>query len=150
MIRFLKIAFITGMGTGYIPIAPATFSCIISIVIWYFLVDFPLIYWAIFTNLFLWGLIISNEFVREWGKDPRRIVIDEYASFLLPLYFVPKKIFPLIIVFFLFRIFDLVKPPPLKQLERFPGATGIMLDDLGAGIYTALIIIIIRYFLKIF
>lgn len=138
------------MGTGYIPIAPATFSCIISIVIWYFLVDFPLIYWAIFTNLFLWGLIISNEFVREWGKDPRRIVIDEYASFLLPLYFVPKKIFPLIIVFFLFRIFDLVKPPPLKQLERFPGATGIMLDDLGAGIYTALIIIIIRYFLKIF
>lgn len=96
-------------------------------------------------NLFIWGLIISQEFVKEWGKDPRKIVVDEYATLLLPLYFVPKRILPLVIAFVLFRIFDVIKPPPLRQMERLPGAWGIMLDDLGSAIYTALIIVIIKF-----
>ncbi len=146
MIRFLKIGFITGLGTGYIPIAPATFACCISVLFWYFLVDFPLIYWAVFVNLFIWGLVISQEFVKEWGKDPRKIVVDEYTTMLLPLYFVPKIILPLMIVFVLFRLLDVIKPPPLRQLEKLSGAWGIMLDDLGAAIYTALIIIVLRFF----
>ncbi len=145
MVRLLKIGFITGLGTGYIPIAPATFGCLISVIIWYFLVDFPLIYWAVFLNLFIWGMVISQEFVKDWGKDPRKIVVDEYATLLLPLYFVPKRILPLVLVFILFRIFDVIKPPPLREFENLPGAWGIMLDDLGAGIYTALIIIILKF-----
>ncbi|MEO0094766.1 MAG: phosphatidylglycerophosphatase A [candidate division WOR-3 bacterium] len=145
MIKILKIGFITGWGTGYIPIAPATFGCVLSVIIWYLLVDFPLIYWAVFINLFVWGLVISQEFVKEWGKDPRKIVVDEYATLLLPLYFVPKRILPLVIAFVLFRIFDVIKPPPLRQLERLPGAWGIMLDDLGSAIYTTLIIVILKF-----
>ncbi len=144
MIRILKAGFITGLGTGYIPIAPATFSCLISILLWFFLIDLPLIYWAVFVNLFIWGLIISQEFVKEWGKDPRRIVVDEYATFLLPLYFIPKKILPLSIAFVLFRVLDVIKPPPLRQLEKLPGAWGIMLDDLGAGLYTTIIVLILQ------
>lgn len=97
-------------------------------------------------NLFIWGLVISQEFVKEWGKDPRKIVVDEYTTLLLPLYFVPKRILPLVIVFVLFRLLDVIKPPPLRQLEKLSGAWGIMLDDLGAAIYTALIIIVLRFF----
>lgn len=147
--KFLKIGLLTGCGLGYLPIAPATFGCLISIVIWYFLADYPFIYFGIFINLFVWGLIISNEFTKEWGSDPQKIVIDEYSTLLLPLYFVPKNIVFLFIAFFLFRIFDVLKPPPLRQLEKFPGAWGIMLDDLGAGIYTTIIIVIIQYIFKV-
>jgi len=145
MIRILKVGLITGLGTGYISIAPASFSCLISILLWFFLIDFPLIYWAVFVNLFIWGLVISQEFIKEWGKDPRKIVVDEYATFLLPLYFIPKMILPLLIAFLLFRAFDVIKPPPLRQLEKLPGAWGIMLDDLGAAVYTTIIIIVLSF-----
>jgi len=147
--RFLKVGLLTGCGLGYLPVAPATFGCLLSIVIWYFLVDYPLVYFAVFINLFLWGLIISNEFVGEWGRDPRKIVIDEYATLLLPLYFVPKKILPLLIGFVLFRIIDIWKPPPLRQLEKLPGAWGIMLDDLCAALYTTFFIIILFKLFKL-
>ena len=147
--KFLKIALITGLGLGYIPVAPATFGCLLSVIIWYTLVGYPLLYWAIFANLFLWGLLISNEFVNEWGRDPRRIVIDEYACLLIPLFFTPNRILPLLITFAVFRVFDVLKPPPLRSLERFPGAWGIMLDDLGAAIYTLLVVIVLFLIFKI-
>ncbi|MGQ9464918.1 MAG: phosphatidylglycerophosphatase A family protein [bacterium] len=146
--RLLKIALLTGCGLGYLPVAPATFGCLISIIIWYFFVDYRLIYFAIFVTLFLWGLIISNEYTKKWGDDPRHIVIDEYTALLLPLSIVSKHFGHLIIAFILFRIFDVLKPFPLRQLERLAGAWGIMLDDLGAAIYTIIIYaIIFRTFL---
>jgi phosphatidylglycerophosphatase A len=144
--RLLKIGLITGFGLGYIPIAPATFGCLISVVVWYFFVGVPFIYFAIFLNLFLWGLIISDEFVKEWGNDPGKIVIDEYSTFLLPLYFVPRRVLPVVIAFVLFRFFDILKPPPLRQLEKIGGAWGIMLDDLGAAVYTTIIMIALLFF----
>ena len=54
----------------------------------------------------------------------------------MPLYFTPQKLVPLLITFLLFRFFDIVKPPPLKSLEHVPGGWGVMLDDLGAAVYT--------------
>lgn len=147
--RLFKIGLLTGFGLGYLPLAPATFGCLISIVVWYFISDYPFLYFGIFINLFLWGLIISNEFAKEWGKDPRRIVIDEYAALLLPLYFVPKNFVFFLIAFLFFRIFDILKPPPLRQLERLSGAWGIMLDDLGAAIYTTILIVIIKSIIKV-
>jgi phosphatidylglycerophosphatase A len=83
---------------------------------------------------------------QEWGKDPRRIVIDEYASILIPLYFTPLRIQPLLVTFFLFRIFDIVKPSPIRNLEKLKGGWGIMLDDLLAAVYTTIIIIVLKIF----
>ncbi len=128
---------------GYSPIAPATCSCLISIVIWYFLLSFKIVYIVVAVLLFAVGVIISNDLTKSWGKDPHKIVIDEYASFLLPLYFTPKRIIPLIITFLLFRIFDIIKPPPLRRLENVPYGWGVMLDDLGAALYTTVVVIII-------
>ncbi|MCX7995288.1 MAG: phosphatidylglycerophosphatase A [candidate division WOR-3 bacterium] len=148
IIKILKIGFVTGLGTGFIPVAPATFACLISVVIWFFLIDFVYIYWAVLANLLVWGLIISHEWRKVWCKDPRKIVIDEYAALLLSLYFVPKKIISLVFAFILFRILDAVKPPPLRQLEKLPGAWGIMLDDLGAAIYTLFVFKILKFFFE--
>jgi len=128
---------------GYLPVAPATFASIISIVIWYFLLPYKVIYIAVAVILFVVGIILSKEFTTLWGKDPRQVVIDEYASLLLPLYFTPRRIIPLVITFALFRFFDILKPPPLRRLEDVPGGWGIMLDDLGAAIYSTIIILII-------
>jgi phosphatidylglycerophosphatase A len=128
---------------GYMPVAPATASCVISVIIWYFLIPFRPIYVAVAIVLFVLGVVISDSLTSSWGKDPRTIVIDEYACLLFPLYFTPKRLIPLIITFLLFRIFDILKPPPIKALEHLRGGWGVMLDDLGAAIYTTIIIVII-------
>jgi phosphatidylglycerophosphatase A len=94
--------------------------------------------------LFMLGVVVAESLEKEWGKDPRCIVIDEYACILLPLYFTPIKLVPLGITFLLFRVFDIVKPPPVRNMENLRGGWGIMLDDLLAAIYTIVIILIMR------
>ena len=126
------------------PIAPATFSCFLSIAIWYFLIPLRVAYVILAIALFVAGIIVSNDLAKEWGKDPRRIVVDEYASLLLPLFFTPVRILPLVVTFLLFRIFDIVKPPPVRNAERMSGGWGIMMDDLLAAVYTTVVIFVLR------
>ncbi len=130
------------MYTGYIPVAPATCSCLISVAVWYALKPFDVIYALLTLGLLVVGVVLGNDLSRVWGKDPRQIVIDEYASFLIPLYFTPVRPVPLLIAFVAFRVFDILKPPPLRFLERLQGGWGIMLDDVGAAIYTTVIILV--------
>jgi phosphatidylglycerophosphatase A len=143
-LRFLRLLFATGFFSGYIPFAPATFACLISVAIWYCLISFKVIYLAISIGLFAAGILLSDQLSKTMGKDPRPIVIDEYSCLLLPLFFTPLKVLPLIITFALFRVFDIVKPPPLRRLEKLQGGWGIMLDDLGAAVYTMVIIIVLQ------
>jgi phosphatidylglycerophosphatase A len=76
------------------------------------------------------------------------IVIDEVCGMLLALYFVPKSIFAAILGFFIFRILDILKPPPCRRVEKLSGAMGIMFDDIIAAIYTNMILqLIFRFFL---
>jgi phosphatidylglycerophosphatase A len=145
---FLKIMIATGFYIGYLPFAPATFACALSILAWYFLLPYRAIYIALFAVLFFWGLIVSNDLEPLMGKDPRPIVIDEYACFLIPLYFTPRLILPLAISLVLFRFFDVLKPFPLRKLENLPGGWGIMLDDLGAALYTTVIVLILKIVFK--
>ena len=126
--------------------APATFSCLISIIIWYLLSPTKIPYVAITAALFVIGIYVSDDLAKSWGKDPHRIVVDEYASILIPLFFTPVRIFPLVITLLLFRFFDIVKPPPIRRLEDLRGGWGIMFDDLLAAIYTTVIILILKMF----
>ncbi len=68
-------------------------------------------------------------------KDPQFVVIDEVAGQLIALIAVPASWKCLLAGFILFRGFDMVKPPPVRQLERLPEGTGIVIDDVGAGLY---------------
>jgi len=68
-------------------------------------------------------------------KDPQFVVIDEVAGQLIALIAVPLAWQTFLVGLILFRAFDIVKPPPVRQLERLPEGTGIMLDDVAAGIF---------------
>ena len=69
-------------------------------------------------------------------KDPQFVVIDEVAGQLIALIGVPLSWKSLLAGFILFRAFDIIKPPPVRQLEALPEGAGIMLDDVAAGICT--------------
>jgi len=99
--------------------------------------------------LFSLGIIFAGEAERIYKrKDARMIVIDEACGMLLSLYFVPFGIFSVILGFFLFRIFDIMKPWPARRIEKIAGSTGIMFDDIIAALYTNLILQLIFRFLR--
>jgi phosphatidylglycerophosphatase A len=76
-------------------------------------------------------------------KDPRYIVIDEACGMMVALMGLPLNWMTLVAGFLLFRLFDIVKPFPIRRLERLPGYWGILFDDLGAGLYVWLILILV-------
>lgn len=78
-------------------------------------------------------------------KDPSHVVIDEVAGQLITLIAVPVRAVPLLLGFLLFRAFDITKPPPIRQLEKLPEGTGIVVDDIGAGIYGWIVLQILLY-----
>lgn len=79
-------------------------------------------------------------------KDPSHVVIDEVAGQLLTLVAAPIVWPALLAGFILFRAFDIVKPPPVRSLERLPEGTGIVVDDLGAGIYALIVLQLLLHF----
>jgi phosphatidylglycerophosphatase A len=79
-------------------------------------------------------------------KDPSHVVIDEVAGQLLTFTAVPIGWKPLLAGFILFRVFDILKPPPIRRLERLPEGTGIVVDDLGAGVYALIVMQILLHF----
>ena len=86
------------------------------------------------------GIPASTVVARESGiKDPGFVVIDEVAGQMIAMIAVPAGWNYLILSLILFRGFDIFKPPPLRRLEQLPEGTGIMLDDVGAGIYALLL-----------
>jgi phosphatidylglycerophosphatase A len=82
------------------------------------------------------GIPAATQIARGSGiKDPQFVVIDEVAGQLVALIGVPLAWKSFLAGFILFRIFDIVKPPPVRQLEALPEGTGIVLDDIAAGLY---------------
>jgi phosphatidylglycerophosphatase A len=82
------------------------------------------------------GIPAATRVARGSGiKDPQFVVIDEVAGQLVALIAVPFAWKSFLAAFILFRVFDIVKPPPVRQLEALPEGAGIMLDDVAAGLY---------------
>jgi phosphatidylglycerophosphatase A len=80
------------------------------------------------------------------GKDPQFVVIDEVAGQLIALIAVPLAWKTFLAGFILFRAFDILKPPPVRQLERLPDGTGIVLDDLAAGFFALIAMHLLLHF----
>lgn len=108
----------------------------------YFLVkDNMALYGGVLIVLFALGMLFAGEAERICGKkDASIIVIDEVCGMLLSLFFVPFSAYVVVLGFFIFRLFDIVKPFPAKRMERMRGSAGIMLDDVVAGLYTNLLL----------
>jgi phosphatidylglycerophosphatase A len=79
-------------------------------------------------------------------KDPQFVVIDEVVGQLIALIAVPLSWKTFLASFILFRAFDIVKPPPVRQLEKLPEGSGIMLDDVAAGIYAWAVMQLLLHF----
>jgi len=93
------------------------------------------------------GIPAATRFARASGlKDPQSVVIDEVAGQWVTLLFAPVSWKTLSVAFILFRAFDILKPPPVRQLERLPEGTGIVIDDVAAGVYGLLITQLIIHF----
>ena len=86
------------------------------------------------------GVYSAGRAAPEWGKDPRQVVVDEGVGFLFAVAFLPPSAGTVIASFFVFRAFDIIKPPPARQLEALPGGWGIVADDIVAGLYSNVVI----------
>ena len=143
----LAVAF--GLGTGLTPRLPGTVGTLLAIPLWWWLSDLDVIlYLAITGCAFLIGIWICNHAMGKLGPhDHPGIVFDEIVGYLLALVVVPTSVGWLLLSFVLFRFFDIVKPWPIGWLDRrIHGGFGVMLDDLAAGFYTAVIILAARAF----
>jgi phosphatidylglycerophosphatase A len=139
----------TGFGVGYSPIAPGTLGTLVAIPIYYFLSEIPSpLYEITLVGFFFLSVWIAENAGRFFGKkDDQRIVIDEIIGFLITMLWVPKTIPFIIIGFFLFRFFDILKPFPIRRMERkLKGGYGVVLDDVLAGVYANIILQVISHF----
>jgi phosphatidylglycerophosphatase A len=93
------------------------------------------------------GIPAATQVARAYGKkDPQFVVIDEVAGQLVALIAVPLTWKYFLAAFILFRAFDIVKPPPVRQLEAVPEGAGIVLDDVAAGLYACAIMHLLLHF----
>ncbi len=123
---------------GYFPIAPGTAGSAAALVLYGLLrwLGLPAVDVAVIVVLSLAGVWAATVAEQHFGRtDPGHVVLDEVVGMLLTLLFVPVTWSGLLAGFLLFRAFDIVKPPPARQMERLHGGLGIMADDIVAGIY---------------
>lgn len=133
MKKNLIILFASGFGLGLIPKAPGTFGTLLGLVLAALLPNNIILV----ILLSLGGVWLSNEAEKLLEEhDSPQIVIDEIAGFLIAAY--NWYGYYLIMAFILFRILDIFKPDPIRQLQKLPGGLGIMADDLAAGLLTNL------------
>ncbi len=148
--RVLALAVATFLGSGYVPLAPGTIGSAFTCVIFYFTLLHQGLWWRLIVLVVIFALSIPAAGAAEKIfsiKDDGRIVIDEVVGMLIPL-LVVEDLNSIIVTFVLFRIFDISKPFPIRRVERFfTGGTGVVLDDVVAGVYALLIFLVARTFL---
>ena len=127
-------------GVGRLPKAPGTFGSLAALPVVLLMSGLGPVVGAVFLVVFV-GLAIRAAGITEQvlrQRDPGVIVVDEVAGMLVALYLLPATWGFLAGGFFLFRLFDIVKPFPIRRLERLPGGAGVVLDDVLAGVFANL------------
>ncbi len=142
-------ALATFFGVGLLPIVPGTWASAAALPFAWIIMSvgsWPVLFAAaLIAGLAGWWA--SARYVTQTGReDPSEIVIDEVAAQWLALCVVPQSLFAYFAAFFVFRVFDTLKPWPASWADReVEGGAGVMLDDVFAGIYAALTLAVLRY-----
>jgi phosphatidylglycerophosphatase A len=136
-------------GVGYAPFASGTWACVVAVFVFVFIKS--QFYFLIATAIaIILSYACSSRAERIYDeKDSKKIVIDDFSGMFITLLFMPRNAQFVIVAFFLFRALDLVKIPPANKLEKFPGAKGIVGDDVVAGIYANCILQLVKLTLKL-
>jgi phosphatidylglycerophosphatase A len=135
----------TAGGAGYSPFAPGTCGTVVAVPLAWLAAPLPL--WAfalVAAGITVVGIGAAAIADRAWGThDSGRIVIDEVAGYFVTVAFAdPASPAVLLLGFVLFRLFDIVKPPPVRWIDRnLPGGPGVVLDDVAAGLGAGLVLL---------
>lgn len=133
----------TGFGAGLVPVAPGTAGTLVAVPIYLFIAALqPAAYMAVVIALFVLGVAMCRYAEKKFAiYDHPAVVCDEIVGYLITMFLVPVYWLWVVLGFALFRLFDIWKPFPIRQLEhRVRGGFGTMLDDIVAGVYAGLIL----------
>jgi phosphatidylglycerophosphatase A len=144
----------TFFGIGHLQPGSGTWASAVTVLVWWAACNWIPAQWQVWAALMaavaitLIGIPPSTVTARESGReDPGFVVIDEVAGQMIALIGVPIHWKYLVASFILFRSFDIIKPFPLRRLEALPEGTGIMMDDVGAGLYALALLQIWLHFM---
>ena len=161
MMNKFGLSLLTMFGIGHIKYAPGTMASFITCLIYYFLfsIDVNFYYFfLIFLILLIYSIILIDKLSHHFKeKDPKEIVIDEFFGQSIPLvwmsgYIISSgEVYPFFLAFILFRFFDIYKPFPINIVDKkMKNGLGVMLDDIIAGIYTSITILIFSFVYTIY
>ena len=143
----------TFFGIGNLKPGPGTWGSLAAALIWFALLRLisqkfqPEVLAGLIVIVIAIGIPAATRLARSSGlKDPQNVVIDEVAGQWITLLLVPVSWKTLLAGFILFRGLDILKPPPVRQLERLPEGTGIVVDDVAAGLYALLVMQLLLHF----
>lgn len=142
----------SGFGSGFWPWGPGTMGALVATILWWavsvvlspvWLFASTIILCVVFTILGTWA---TNRLMPWWGEDPKRVVVDEMVGVWIPLLACPAgDVWYAVAAFALFRFFDIVKPLGIRGLDRRRGAFWVMADDILAGVYSLIVILLARW-----
>lgn len=150
--RFLILFLASNAGLGYSPIVSGTVGTLAGIPAFYLMAPLsPVVYtlvWLILLGVAIWS---AGEAGRIYGvADDGRIVIDELAGYLVTVAFLPFTLSTVLLGFFWFRVFDILKPPPVRTVDKkMKNGFGVVFDDVLAGVYAALALRLTLYFFNL-
>ncbi len=135
--------FALGFGSGLSPVAPGTFGTLMAVPFYFLLMQLtPGVYLLFLILTFLLGIAICGMSAKQLGvHDHPGIVWDEFVGYLITMFMAPAGWLWIVVGFVLFRFFDILKPWPIRWIDRrVAGGLGIMLDDVLAGIYALVVL----------
>ena len=145
----------SGFGSGFSPVAPGTAGALLATALWlvgsYTLPPLVLLWLTVgcvllFTAAGVWA---TDRLEPYWGEDPSRVVVDEMVGVWIALLAAPAgSIGYGVAAFALFRLLDIFKPLGIRRMESLPGGIGVMMDDILAGTYSFILIILARCLLS--
>ena len=148
--RYLADCIVTMLYIGRIPLAPGSWASLAAVILWLNIFNNLnyLLLPIISLILFFIGTYFSHLALKTTNKkDPSFIVIDEWVGQWIAFSFLPVNYTIAILGFLLFRFFDISKVGPVKFFEKLPGAWGVMVDDVIAGILSMVSLLLIQYYI---
>lgn len=133
---FLTRFLATAGFSGYSPVASGTAGSLVGLLI--YLIpgcERVMVLVTLIVVFFIIGVITSSRMEKFYGKDPSIVVIDEVVGMWISLLLFPKSVLLMCLAFVLFRVYDIIKPPPARQIDTLEGGVWIMVDDVVAAVY---------------